>query len=111
MCRRVLRCWLQQDNQGHLPKLVAHMENTSVAEALAHLLGADDLSATFMAPGDLAWLADTRVLQVAGPDHGYLARRGSNFSGMHTAGHIVGSCNTAYCAAWPLSRSKQLSSV
>jgi len=39
------------------------MENTSVAEALAHLLGADDLSATFMAPGDLAWLADTPVLQ------------------------------------------------
>lgn len=39
------------------------MENTSVAEALAHLLGADDLSATFMAPSDLAWLADTPVLQ------------------------------------------------
>lgn len=36
-----------------------------MAEALAHLLGADDLSATFMAPGDLAWLADTSVLQVS----------------------------------------------
>ena len=48
------------------------MENTSVAEALAHLLGADDLSATFMAPGDLAWLADTRVLQVCGAgSHGH----------------------------------------
>lgn len=68
VCRCAWRCCLPQDNQGHLPKLVAHMENTSVAEALAHLLGADDLSATFMAPGDLAWLADTRVLQVAVPD-------------------------------------------
>ena len=74
VCRSVWRCGLPQDNQQHLPKLVAHMENTSVAEALAHLLGADDLSATFMAPGDLAWLADTRVLQVRGADshaHGW----------------------------------------
>ena len=39
-----------QEQQEHLPRLVEHMENTSVAEALAHLLGADDLSATFMAP-------------------------------------------------------------
>lgn len=44
--------------------MVGHMENTSVAEALAHTLGADELSATFMAPPDLAWIRDTAVLQV-----------------------------------------------
>lgn len=44
--------------------MVAHMENTSVAEALAHTLGADELSATLMAPPDLAWIGSTHVLQV-----------------------------------------------
>ena len=55
-----------QEHQEQLPRMVGHMENTSVAEALAHTLGADELSATFMAAPDLAWIRDTAVLQVCG---------------------------------------------
>lgn len=56
-----------QANQQHLSKLVYHIDNTSIAEALAHVVGADELSATFMMAEDLQWLRDTPVLQVTKP--------------------------------------------
>ena len=45
---------------------MTHVDNTSVAEALVRLLGADDQTATFMPPAELAWLQQTDVLQVGG---------------------------------------------
>jgi len=53
-----------QEHQEHLGQLVTHVDNTSVAEALVRLLGADDQTATFMPPAELAWLQQTDVLQV-----------------------------------------------
>ena len=43
---------------------MTHVDNTSVAEALVRLLGADDQTATFMPPAELAWLQQTDVLQL-----------------------------------------------
>ena len=47
---------------------MGHLDNTSVAEALVRLLGADEQTATFMPPAELAWLPHTNVLQVPHPE-------------------------------------------
>ena len=62
--RTCMYCLMLQEHQEHLGQLVTHVDNTSVAEALVRLLGADDQTATFMPPTELAWLQQTDVLQV-----------------------------------------------
>ena len=57
---------MAQGHQEHLGQLLAHLDSASVAEALVRLLGADELTSTFMPPAELAWLQESDVLQVVG---------------------------------------------
>ena len=67
-CRRArslkLNCPAAHQSHGEvLARLVAHVENTSIAEALVRLVGAEEQTATFIAPDALAWLPATNLLQ------------------------------------------------
>ncbi|KAK9815853.1 hypothetical protein WJX72_010762 [[Myrmecia] bisecta] len=54
--------WLQGQPQI-LPKLVEHLDTTSVAETLVRLVGADEQTSTFLTAPSLQWLTETDIMQ------------------------------------------------
>lgn len=56
--------YLQNRHEELLPKLLSHIDTTSIAEALVRLLGADEQTRVFLHASSLQWLLDTPVLRM-----------------------------------------------
>lgn len=56
--------YLQKRHAELLPKLLQHIDTTSIAEVLVRMLGADEHTRVFLPTASLLWLNDTNVLEM-----------------------------------------------